>query len=726
MVNTVSRLKTIRARMILANSAIVAVLVAIGIFTSIQFDTLAERVSLKAITNNTEALLRLSHTLDSRDDAVRALRRGYGTERDEGAQVRLQATLEDIEAHVKAARVASTSEGSNASLDKVATALSELRTKLRTLDSVEDADVREAALIEIEESFADAMADVGQAELATTKAMDLRLESAGMEMRRTVRMVWAAAGLGLLIALLVARYLSRRVSIPLARLTEGVKGLAFGRGAALVVEGDDELARLASSFNQMATTITERTRNLKLVLDNVGDALVSCDRQGIVVGEPSQRALDWLGTPTPGVSLADYLAGHDAVLAETLCLGLEQINEEFFPVEVSAAQMPREMTRGGRQYLLSFRPVMEGVRFASTLAVISDVTEARANLRNEREARDVHALATQAIKAPGDFTAFCDDIHRRLDRALEPTVATFELHTIKGNAGVLGCDAFSAKVHAAESALSERGHSSSLIEEVRTEWSHLLERVRAERGDDGVEEGVLVPQTEYLQLLGLLASQRAGEGRALADSWTMHRVRTSLQRLAKAATRFASASDKRVVVEIDDGGLVLRRGRLDELWAQMVHLVKNAVAHGLESEETRLAQGKPVACRIMIRARVESNELTVSIRDDGAGIDWALLREKRGATGAVSRLDLLTAGSNAVECTELSGRGVGIRSVCTAVEDLEGRIDVESVVGRGTEFLIRVPVRGDVYVHEPSASLLPSPTFAEPGVLVVPAIAVGA
>jgi signal transduction histidine kinase len=146
------------------------------------------------------------------------------------------------------------------------------------------------------------------------------------------------------------------------------------------------------------------------------------------------------------------------------------------------------------------------------------------------------------------------------------------------------------------------------------------------------------------------------------------------------------------------GGLLADSQRGHALFTALVHVVRNAVDHGLETPEERasLGKGPPV---LSFSARVTGGELFVEIEDDGRGVDWERVRALAEARGlpAASSADLVDALfapalSTRDRVTATSGRGIGLDAVRTEVERLSGRVEVASMRGRGTLFRVRLPL----------------------------------
>jgi chemosensory pili system protein ChpA (sensor histidine kinase/response regulator) len=165
----------------------------------------------------------------------------------------------------------------------------------------------------------------------------------------------------------------------------------------------------------------------------------------------------------------------------------------------------------------------------------------------------------------------------------------------------------------------------------------------------------------------------------------------------------AKEVDKKANLELKGSRVELDRSVLEKITAPFEHLLRNAIAHGLEKPAERLAAGKPEIGEIQIDAVQRGNEVVLTVSDDGAGLNFARIREKAIASGMVppdvelpetqlAQFIFMTGFSTATEVSQVSGRGVGLDVVKNEITSLGGRVEIASHAGRGTTFTITLPL----------------------------------
>ncbi len=175
------------------------------------------------------------------------------------------------------------------------------------------------------------------------------------------------------------------------------------------------------------------------------------------------------------------------------------------------------------------------------------------------------------------------------------------------------------------------------------------------------------------------------------------------ERLQRLVRQTARELGKKVSLDIQGGQVELDRGVLDKMVAPLEHMLRNAVAHGVEGPETRTELGKPEAGAVLLKAAQQGNEIILTLSDDGSGLDLEKIRAKAETMGLLNpgetvdnaRLAdfIFTPGfSTAGVVTQVAGRGVGMDVVRTEVSNLGGRVELQSEAGKGLTFRIYLPL----------------------------------
>src|SRR5690625_2983006 len=176
-------------------------------------------------------------------------------------------------------------------------------------------------------------------------------------------------------------------------------------------------------------------------------------------------------------------------------------------------------------------------------------------------------------------------------------------------------------------------------------------------------------------------------------------------RFPSMVRQLARDLNKNVNVEIVGGDTELDRTVIDEIGDPLVHLIRNAIDHGIESPEKRISSGKPEHGTIKLQAYHSGNHVFIEIIDDGAGINKEVILDKAIKNGIVNtdQVDMLSdqqiyelimeSGFSTTEViSDISGRGVGLDVVKNAIEKLGGNITIDSTIGEGSVFSIQLPL----------------------------------
>lgn len=686
---------SIRFRLIAATGLLAVFLLCVSVLGTQQFSKIAATV--EDVSAQTELLIRLGHTEDNLDGLVQLLAKGWGEAADVNVQTRVFAVLDDVRLHLRSALARGTGAEASAALTEVTRRMGEVETWLgaargRSLDEID--------YLQTEEALGDALGTLAKLKLATAHSVESGLVGVRKGVREPVRLFWIVAGLGLALAICVMIFVHVRIASPINRLVAGVRTLARGERVVVQAEGRDELAELASSFNKMSETITDRTNRLKLVLDSTGDALVPVGLDGFVSGECSKRTLDWFGAVPDGATVWEFLGARSPAFADKFRVAFDQLTSEVFPFECAADLMPKDLQIEGTIYGLSYRAVRQGQKLEGVLIVLSDVTAQREAEAQEAESKEVFSVVGLCFRDPDLYGGFVADTLGRLasmkSGGIERQKA--DLHTIKGNAGMIGFVRIAQACHLMEDEIIESGRPQppARFDELARLFAESRSRVEALAGP--AQDMVQVTPSEFAWLLDTLES-RDPRAAARAASWKLTRVRRILEQLGGHSKRIGERLGKQVDVVVECPELRMDRTKFEGVWAAMVHAIRNAVDHGIETPQQREAAGKRRQGQVKLSGKTEAGALVVTVEDDGRGIDVERLRTKvvdlhGEAAKAWPLIDLVCAkgASTAAQVSDTSGRGEGVGALREMVLDHGGSMAIETTRNQGTRLRIELPL----------------------------------
>jgi two-component system chemotaxis sensor kinase CheA len=188
-----------------------------------------------------------------------------------------------------------------------------------------------------------------------------------------------------------------------------------------------------------------------------------------------------------------------------------------------------------------------------------------------------------------------------------------------------------------------------------------------------------------------------------AMSMRMVPIGPLFRRMARLVRDLSRQFGKRVEMETQGDEIELDRTIVEELADPLMHMVRNAMDHGIETPEERHAHGKNPVARVLLKAQHQAGQVVIEIADDGRGLNRERIQSKaleRGliatpdglADAEVYNLIFLPGFSTAAEITNVSGRGVGMDVVRRHIEKLRGRIEIRSTPGVGSVFLLKLPL----------------------------------
>ena len=485
---------------------------------------------------------------------------------------------------------------------------------------------------------------------------------------------------------------------------------------------DAQLAEYASGLerkvSERTTELARINSGMRLVLDNVEQGFFTIDLTGVMSRERSAVCVRWFGPAEPGESFTDVVSRRDPEAGAWLRLGLAEIREDVLPLELLLGQLPARMRLGSRTLRLAYQPIYSTATPPSPsggtvpdrlLLVLTDITEELARERFERDSRETIRMFERIATDRYGFSQFLEEVDALVasvaDQGRRGAAGALEaehraVHTIKGNAGIHGVDSLAEHCHELETKLRDEGRAMTDDERLSlvAAWEHVRALVTPFLG--GQRAAVELTDQEHRLLLDAI---RAGASREellhIAEAWSCEPVSLRFQRLAEKAQYLAKRLGKPpLVIHQIDNGVRLHPSRWGGFWAAWVHALNNTVDHGIETAAVRRAAGKPEAGQVWLEAQWADEDLTITIRDDGQGIDWEKVAAKAAGLGLPhetedERMEALFSDgvSSRDAASVISGRGTGMGALREAARGLGGSVVVTSRKGEGTTLSFRFP-----------------------------------
>jgi sensor domain CHASE-containing protein/signal transduction histidine kinase/HAMP domain-containing protein len=517
---------------------------------------------------------------------------------------------------------------------------------------------------------------------------------------------------GIMLVLTLSFFIHRFVVSRILRLQRQADDIRGRFDPSLRIEdlGPDEIGSLANRFNGVLESLHQQHLERKVLLDALPTGVVALNEKFQICGAPSKNTLAWLGPDSVGkdwglavglspqeiISLNDFLD----VLAQELLSNRDMIPLNPYP-EMS---LPGLVDRWVRLSYFRLPPVAHvSSDDAIILVVLEDVTEERKKAF-EIEGMQAETLWLKAVLVDPDlFLEFFQESHRSIQAIEEALLLPFDpshiarafrhTHTVQGCASGFGLQnvglvAISLQVQLthllrnANDAESE-GVAKSLqaLKQLKTtvakEEARLQKVLRQHSADWREGPSLRVALHRLREWSALLASGAVQDVHRDIEASMRMPLGRILHRTVLWFPGMVARSNKLAEIHLDGGNLLLPvdwSGLLNDI---LVHLLRNCVAHGIETPEDRLLHHKPEMGSIRIVGRKIGHDLQIDVEDDGMGFDVDV--QQAFELGFSSQK----------EADEFAGYGIGLPAVKAMVEELGGSIQVESQRGRGSRVLLR-------------------------------------
>lgn len=497
---------------------------------------------------------------------------------------------------------------------------------------------------------------------------------------------------------------------------------------------NDALEASANQLNALNREVNRYNQSLTNILDNTGQGFLAINRALKVQDVYSRECVEIFGQEISGMCYSEllYQTDEERSFIDRLLSKLFVVTED---TELYYSLLPSEWEHEGKFYLLDHKPIVTGENEVAIMVILTDVTlkkQIESEIHNEQTnlKRLVKIIRYQdEFKTLySDILSYQEDIIREVKQEdLESIEAFYDffrhLHNFKGllsqydfNRGIQLLDHLeTACVSILNSKPYSSGDAYKLISTVDLPalLSEDLDVLTDDIGEDILEKSHLIRIDESKlnalenKLTALLHNDILNEVMPLLQGLRDRRLSQLFRSLPEYAEKLSVRLGKSINPMVIEGDEILcDTKRYIPLVKSMVHLVRNALDHGLEFSDDRLEHGKSENGTLSLEVRaLNGNQIQIVFSDDGTGIDVEQLREVLSESGVFSDAEILQMTDERVMYTvfmegvttksvsnDLSGRGMGLSSIFREVQLLEGSVEVQSELGRGTKFILTVPL----------------------------------
>ncbi|MCH8885173.1 MAG: Hpt domain-containing protein [SAR324 cluster bacterium] len=486
--------------------------------------------------------------------------------------------------------------------------------------------------------------------------------------------------------------------------------------------------------------IDERTREIRGLLDNMDEGIFTILSNGELMPGFSKATEEMLGAIGEGGNFFDavHLSAKEKKTIEDTFQLLANPNL-MVDWDDMVQFVPSEFETGDGQWLKArYRPIFdaEGNRTEAIMVVLQDVTTETALQADIQKSQAEQEMIVKILQNRENFELFYVDALEMMEDAgkLLNAMESYHrgsvdslfrtMHTIKGTAALFGLARMSEMAHEIEDTLrdlrdnrdaafsEEERHGVLLeIDKMRENMVGARREIIALTGEEDTGQRSITLSIGKVEQIAEQVLAKVPAGQKDEVSQILGRLKhVALSRLAKKyvtlVSQLASKLGKNAEFKLDgnSGEIELAPDFFGRLDASFLHIIRNSMDHALEHPEERIESGKQPVGQITLSAEFENGGIRFAISDDGKGIDTDRVLQiglERGFVTEAQASDFtkdeiinllfIPGFSSAQEVTELSGRGVGLDVVKTDVARLDGKLEIESILGKGTTFQLHFP-----------------------------------
>jgi len=483
--------------------------------------------------------------------------------------------------------------------------------------------------------------------------------------------------------------------------------------AQLFAELEDKNQKLTLMNDQLEQKVEERTATIKMILNHVKTGFLLINRNFEVLEGYTRSCETLLGSRQIQSRPLSSVLNISGESEKHFTMSLVQVFDDEMPESVSLGQIPRNFVIEDRTISLEGSTIRDADgKISKILFTVVDVTLLKsAELENQ-----INRSIVNIMQNMNSFRDFVQDSRDRLKNcftAIETgntMVLRRDLHTLKGNSAAFGIRQVAELIHSTEDKDDIVPEYLSGIEESLRDFldrHYALLKIKFDSDSRrflNIDEGLV---DEFEQDISRLDSTT--ELKSHLMMWLAEMRKDTVDSMLGPINSYLQKLAMQRGIEMDfvveGGDIRMGRNEAADIFQNLIHLFRNAVDHGLEPSYER--QGKPERARLGLSIVTEAQHYLITVEDDGRGIDPDRVRNKALQMGLIAKAEadkmsreetlqlIFHEGlSTAETITDISGRGVGMKAVKDAIESVGGHIQIQSTVGVGTKFLLRIPFHG--------------------------------
>ena len=557
------------------------------------------------------------------------------------------------------------------------------------------------------------------------------------------------AAVEILLSFIISFLLGRKLASNLLILKDAVTqtGVTHGQNKDVNINSKDEFDDLAHAFNNMSHTIKDHIDNLDFkvkvktkklrqskqkaleLLDNSGEGFLSFGADFAIESEYSQECkIIFQNDNIVGKNILDMLLSKDLEKYSDMKMVLENIFtcDDKSQIELFISLLPTNFEIYRKFYTVKYISLEEN----RLMMILNDITEKKALektiLQEQQKLKFVVSILKDKDLLKNMISDYKNFVNTTLEKLLNNSMDNKEryeliyrtIHTFKGNFAQYNFYYLPEKLHLLETKLSKEENSAN-SDDLRWILIYLEKEVNdaleldlnifyevMEEDIFNVNEVLVNKQllenielkiskldknaktSDMLEILNLIGQLKFQPFKNLLSAYPKYIFELS-QQLNKEIKPF----------EITGGDFGVNHVEYQDFTNTLVHIFRNAIDHGIESQEERYGQNKDLESEISCTIDKSDKEITITIKDDGRGLDEGKLLEKAKRLGINWEKDpkelIFHHGfSTKEEISSISGRGVGLGAVKYELEKLDGKIEINSTINMGTTFIFKLPLIG--------------------------------